>query len=127
MPAGAPSKYEPIFCEIAIELGRAGKSVTHIAAEIGVAKQTVYNWMQEHPEFLDAVTRAITFAEAVWMDKGEDYLVTGQGVTFNAQNYKLQMQNRFDWREKKDQTVDARVSTQESALDELAKEPEYGR
>lgn len=99
-----PTDYRPEFCEIVVELGKAGKSVAQMAAEFDVSKQTVHNWMDAHPEFLDAMTRAKTHAQAWWEAKGQDGLFVAPGVgTFNGSVWSRSMAARFpdDWRENK--------------------------
>lgn len=100
MPAGRPSEYNPSFCDDVIGHGKSGKSVTWIATEIGVTKQTLHNWMAAHPEFLDAMTHAKAWAQRWWEDKGQEGMEQ-QG--FNASVWSRSMAARFpdDWREVK--------------------------
>lgn len=95
---GAPTKYNPMFCEEVIELGRAGKSITQIACALDVAKKTVYNWMDEHEEFLHAMTRARELSQGWWEDKGQIGL---EADKFNATLWSKQVSCRFpdDYRE----------------------------
>lgn len=95
-----PTDYDPDYCAKAIDLGRAGKSRAYIAAQFGVARQTLHNWEAAHPEFLDAMEYARDLAQAWWEDKGQDGL-TQQG--FNASIWSRSMAARFsdDWREVK--------------------------
>lgn len=98
MPGGRPSDYDPSFCDDVITYGKSGKSVTWIATELGVVKQTLHNWMAAHPEFMDAMTHAKQFAQRWWEDAGQDGM-TAQG--FNASVWSRSMAARFpdDWRE----------------------------
>lgn len=100
MPAGRPSEFDPAFCDDVIEYGKAGKSLTWIASEIGVVKQTLHNWMAAHPEFMDAMTRAKQHSQRWWEDKGQ-LGMEQQG--FNASVWSRSMAARFpdDWREVK--------------------------
>lgn len=95
-----PSDYDPSFCDTVIEAGKLGKSITWIATELGVIRQTIYNWMEAHPEFLDAMTRAKDFSQRWWEDKGQEGMEK-QG--FNASVWSRSMAARFpdDWREVK--------------------------
>jgi hypothetical protein len=95
-----PTDYDPAFCDEVIEYGRAGKSLTWIATELGVVKQTVHNWMAAHPEFLDAMTRAKELSQRWWEDKGQEGMEQ-QG--FNSSVWSRSMAARFpdDWREVK--------------------------
>lgn len=104
MPAGRPTSYDPEYCERVVEFGRDGKSLTWIATELGVVKQTIHNWMKEFPEFLDAMTRAKELSQRWWEDKGQDGLER-QG--FNSSVWSRSMAARFpdDWREIKGSEV----------------------
>lgn len=93
-----PTSYDPAYCETVIELGKAGKSVTYIATELDVCKDTVYEWAKVHPEFSDALTRAKHWAQRWWEDAGQ----IGMGADkFNASVWSRSMAARFpdDWRE----------------------------
>jgi hypothetical protein len=98
MPAGRPSAYDATYCEDVIEYGRAGKSRAWIASEIGVTRQTLHNWEADHPEFLDAMTRARDLAQRWWEDAGQDGLAD---KAFNGPVYAKSMAARFpeDWRD----------------------------
>lgn len=98
MPAGAPPKYKKEFCEEVIELGKLGNSITQIACKLNVAKQSLYNWMDQHPEFLDAMTRAREYSQAWFEDKGMEGLTT---PGFNASLWAKQVSCRYpdDYRE----------------------------
>ena len=98
MAGGRPTAYDPAYCDDVIEYGRAGKSLTWIATELGVVKQTIHNWMAEHPEFLDAMTRAKELSQRWWEDKGQEGVDADK---FNASVWSRSMAARFpdDWRE----------------------------
>ena len=52
---GRPSDYREEFCDLAISLMKEGASITEVAAECGVTKKTLYEWMDKHPEFLNSI------------------------------------------------------------------------
>ena len=99
-PGGRPTKYDPAFCDLVIEHGKAGKSKAWIAAEFDVCRQTLENWEAEHPEFLDAMARARLYSQRWWEDKGQDGMEKRE---FNASIWSRSMAARFpdDWTEKK--------------------------
>lgn len=115
MPAGRPSKYKPEFCEEIEELGKAGLSLTQMAARLDVDKATLTNWSGAHPEFLTALTRAQTFSQAWWEDKGMANL---NEPTFQTANWKKSVESRFrdDYTERKQLDV---TMNHEDALAEL--------
>lgn len=100
MTAGRPSSYDPAYCDKAIELGGTGASVAEIAFEIGVTKQTLFNWCDAHPEFLDAFTRAKLASQVWWERKGREGMEKSSSE-FQASVWSRSMAARFpdDWRE----------------------------
>ncbi len=92
MAGGRPSAYCPEFCDQVIQLGREGKSKAQIAAALDVARQTLDNWADGHPEFLDALTRARDYSQAWWEDKAQAGL---DASGFNASLWSRSMAARF--------------------------------
>jgi hypothetical protein len=98
---GRPSLYDEAYCERVIELGRQGMSVVEIACEIGVARATLEtNWPAEHPEFLEAFTRAREEAQAWWERAGRVGMLE---KSIDSAIFSRSMAARFpkDWREVK--------------------------
>lgn len=61
---GAPSKYDPkVHVTLARGLARCGLTMAEIAAEMHVAKQTLYKWRADHPEFMDALNDGRALAD----------------------------------------------------------------
>ena len=92
-PGGRPSKYDPAFCERAIQLGSAGKSRTQIARSLGVVRQTLTDWEKAHSKFSYAMSVADEYAQAWWEDAGQEGIMLGK--QFNGFVYSFQMKNRF--------------------------------
>lgn len=67
MPAGRPTRYEDQHCKGVIEAARKGFSLTAFAGEIGVARSTINKWMEQHPEFSEAVNVAKA-VRALWWE-----------------------------------------------------------
>ena len=112
MAGGRPTDYNPDFCARVIEHGRAGKSLTYMAGSLEVAKQSIYTWMELHPEFLDAMTQAKQLSQMWWEDAGQDNMLLGPGQgTFNGSVWSRSMGARFpdDWREKSEQSLSGGV------------------
>jgi len=89
---GRPSSYRPEYCEVAIELGKQGKSPAAIASFLGVSRQLLYDWAKLYPDFSTAMEKSVTFAQDYWEQKGEDNIGT---PGFNSAIYKLFMSSRF--------------------------------
>ena len=109
LPVGRKSKYRPEMCEEVIEYGKQGLSRTQTAEKLDTSIQSMITWEKEHPEFLEATTRARQSALAWWEDKGQEGLFTttepvvdengkkiGQKTqSMNAAMWSLQVRNRF--------------------------------
>lgn len=119
MAGGRPTDYDKKYCEMVIELGRQGKSVAQMAAALDICKKTIYNWSDEHPEFLHALTRARDYSQAWWEEVGQEGLTT---PGFNANLWNKSMSARFpdDYtdRNKTEHSGTIRM-THERILDEL--------
>lgn len=103
MTAGRPTAYDPAYCEQVIELGKAGKSKAQMASHFDVSRQTIDNWADAQPEFLEALTRAMAHCQAWWEDQAQKgMLVPG----FNAAVWKKSMEARFreDYTERQELT-----------------------
>lgn len=100
---GRPTDYRPEFCDKVVEWGRLGKSKAWMAAELGVSKQTVYDWEAAHPNFLEATTRAITFSQQWWEDAGQRGM---EADKFNSAVWTKNMAARFrdEWTDRQELT-----------------------
>ena len=67
--AGAPTKYEPKFCDDVISFGEQGLSKAQMAARFKVHRDTLHQWEKTHTEFSDAVKKAVGLAQGFWEDK----------------------------------------------------------
>lgn len=85
-----PTKYDPVYCEQLVEHMRDGASVTSFAAEIDVARSTINEWAERHPEFSEALSRGKAKCAAWWEKVGRSLAVTGDGsatmVVFGLKN-----------------------------------------
>ena len=97
-------KYKPEYCEIAYLLMKNGKSKIRVCAELGICKQTLYNWADRHPEFKKALEIGVTASEAYWEDLGQNHIIRdldedGKAtISFDTGLYMINMRNRFGWR-----------------------------
>ena len=95
-----PTTYAEEYCDLVIDWGRAGKSITWMAAQLDVCRDTIYEWASVHPEFSDALTRTKAKAQAVWEDMGQAGCMS---PGFNGSVWAKSMAARFpeDWRDNK--------------------------
>jgi len=95
-PVGRPSLYDPAYCERIIELGRLGKSIEQIAAQIGVGTKTMYNWRDEFPEFLRALDMAKELELDWWENIAQNMMVENKdGSKLNSAIWSRSMAARF--------------------------------
>lgn len=102
MKEGRPSKYDPAYCEQLVEHMATGASVLSFAAEIDVCRATINVWAEQHPEFLEALSRGKAKCAAWWEKTGRNVAATGDGnasmVIFGLKNM-----GHGDWRDKIEQ------------------------
>ena len=99
MPAGRPTLYDPKYCEDVLRMGGEGYSVVEMAAEIGIARNTLETeWPSRNPEFLEAFEQARQLSQAWWERTGRVGML---GKTIDAGIWSRSMSARFprDWRE----------------------------
>lgn len=105
-----PSKYEPSYCDVVVELGKAGKSVAQMCANFDISRQTIDNWAEAHPEFLEALSRAKMHAQSWWEDQGVSGMTADK---FNAAVWKKSMEARFreDYTERQEIDHSGKIET----------------
>lgn len=91
MPAGRPTKYNPDFCEVVVEVGRKGGWVSEMAEACDVHRSTFPEWEAVHPEFSAALARAKQKAQAWFEKKGRKGL---EADKFNSALWAKQMSAR---------------------------------
>jgi hypothetical protein len=96
---GRPSKYDPAFCDLVVPFMEQGYSTTALAGHLGVARSTVYLWMQENPAFSDAVKEGMAASAIWWENCLRNTAMKGEG---NATAAIFGLKNRAsdDWRDK---------------------------
>ena len=95
-PVGRPTLYKPEYCEEVIALGKIGKSVEQIASRLGFSLRTMYQWRDDHEEFLHALEEAKQHELAWWEDQADSYMVeTKDGPRLNATLWSRSMAARF--------------------------------
>jgi hypothetical protein len=96
---GRPSTYKPEYCKMLIEHMTQGLSFESFAGVVDSTKQTVYNWLELFPDFLDAKQQGAAKCLLTWEKIGNTGTL-GKIKNFNAASYRFNMMNRFKWSEK---------------------------
>lgn len=106
-PQGRPTDYRPEYDQRIIEVMSTGASLVEFVAQIGVTRETAYEWARVHSSFSYAFTRARELCQAWWERQGrthlEDEFSDGAGKKFNDRLWNKNMACRFrdDWAENK--------------------------
>ena len=97
---GRPTKYDPRFVEeVDKYLSETGGDQQHLpkieslAIRLNVSKKTLYNWAEEHPEFLHALEKIMLYQGEQLIDDG----IYG-GKEVNATIVKLLLENNHGMR-----------------------------
>jgi hypothetical protein len=102
MPAGRPTLYRPEYCERISELMNEGLSFAACAGDIGVSRDTIYEWSKVHPEFSDAKSIGEAKAQLWWERRNIDLAKTGEGNA-TATVWGLKNRASADWRDRTEQ------------------------
>lgn len=127
---GAPTKYRPEYPDDLIDHMKKGGSIETFGAYLGdkygpkaaVGKAAVYEWFEKFEEFAEAKEIGVAYSQKFFEDIGNRGMVgqlrvvsteeidpeTGKvkarkyrTAYFNDRVWKLNMQNRFGWKDKK--------------------------
>ena len=87
-----------------IEHMAKGFSFESFAGLIEVQGQTIYNWLESEPDFLEAKNAAFDKSRLFWERIGIEFLVNKyQGDNLNTTLWIFNMKNRFGWRDVKEE------------------------
>ena len=99
-PVGRPTKYNDEMCDRVLEVMGTGLSLTAFAGKIGVARDTITDWQNAHPEFLAACKTGqamrTEYLERTMLDQG----IAGPQVT--ARIFALKNAAPEEWRDKQE-------------------------
>lgn len=94
---GRPTKYKPAYCNEVIETMALGLSLTAFAGEIGVARSTINEWIDNVPEFSEAV-KIGKAKRTLALERQMLAMENGPAVT--ARIFALKNADPEEWREK---------------------------
>ena len=101
MAGGRPTKYDPAFCNEAIDFMESGYSATALAGHLKVARSTLYKWAEEHPEFSDALNVGQAVG-ALWWENRIRAVAEGKDGNATAAIFGLKNRASIDWRDKQE-------------------------
>lgn len=99
MPAGRPTDFKPEMGEEILQLMASGLSLAASAAELGIHRQRVYEWMDRHPEFADTVKLAQAKRQ-LFLERR--LLSADQGPVVTSTIFALKNAGPEDWRDKRE-------------------------
>jgi len=100
---GRPTKYKEKYCEMLIKHMATGLSFGTFGAIIDISEPTLYEWLKVHPEFLKSQKTALLKNKVFWEQAGIDGM--GKGKDFNAAVWIFNMKNRFNWKDKREESI----------------------
>lgn len=100
MPAGRPTEYTKTMGEEILSLMAGGLSLAAAAAEIGIHRQRVYEWVERHPEFADTVKLAQAKRQLFLERRLLNNELAGPQITSTI--FALKNTNHEDWRDKRE-------------------------
>lgn len=92
MPSGRPTKYDPIMCDVFVEMSSRGCSRIEFCAQVGIDYSTFLDYQRKHPVFSQAVKRGLQLCQAWWERKGRENMGVKE---FNYTGWYMNMKNRF--------------------------------
>ena len=113
MARGRPVEYDPSIVDRLPDMFKEGQSVSEVATELGIHRDTIYDWAKKYPEFSDALEYGKHIAMTWWERQGREGLYktseydgeskTSSSKSLNEKVWAKNMSCRFpnDWREEK--------------------------
>ena len=90
-----------------IELGKQGKTKTHIMEEMMIARKSFYRLYDSDEEFRHTVNRAMVLSQNWWINIAQERWLNGKEKNINSNHWSLMMRNMFkeDWSDRKEMDV----------------------
>jgi len=100
MPVGRPTDFKPEYGEEILNTMATGLSLAAAAADLGIHRQRVYEWVDKHPEFADTIKLAQSKRQAFLERRLLKDDLPGPQITSTI--FALKNAAAADWREKVD-------------------------
>jgi hypothetical protein len=104
---GRPTDYRPEFCARVVACMAQGYSLTAFAGEIGHHKAAVYRWLEQFPEFSEAVERGRAARLKAWEKRLMD---ADKGAQAATSIFALKNSDPEEWREVRYASFDHNVN-----------------
>jgi hypothetical protein len=104
-PGGRPPKpYYQEYCDLLIQHMEKGYSFESFGAHVSCCAKTLYNWCDQHPEFLQAKKEGELKARQKWEEMGMEGM-NGLIPGFNATVWLFSMKNKFGYVDRIDANI----------------------
>jgi hypothetical protein len=110
-----------------------GLSFKTFAAIVDVMESTIHLWVKDYPEFSQSKRRGEVACQMFWEKLGRDHILnvsesyggnTGsKSVSLNAAVYRLNMANRFGWKDRIEHTGEVDMHGTRAKVNKLMKDP----
>ena len=100
MERGRPTKYTKDIAETLADQFKDGQSVIEVCGQIGITKDTFYEWVKKYPDFSDSYKKGLELSQQWWEKLGRAGTV-GK-IPVNTVMWIYNMKNRFraDWNDR---------------------------
>lgn len=122
LPPPQEYKYQPIFCEIFVEMSSRGCSRVEFCAKVGICYDSFLKYQRTEPEFKKAVEAGLLLCQSWWERQGREN-VGNKG--FNQKLWEINMFNRFrassshKWTNAKEVKHSGRIDSSQQTDEEL--------
>ena len=100
---GRPTKYDAKLCKLLPAMFANGESVSEVCAELGITKETFFQWEKLHPDFSDSYKKGKELSEAWWAKLGRSGAMGRAKI--QPATWIFNMKNRFGWTDRVEQVV----------------------
>jgi hypothetical protein len=115
MPAGRPTEFKEAYGEEILSLMASGLSLAAAAAELGIHRQRVYEWVEKHAQFADTIKLAQAKRQ-LFLERR--LLSADAGPVVTSTIFALKNAAADDWREKQEVEHNGSVNLNFSSDDE---------
>lgn len=123
---GTPSAFKPEYCQMLVEHMSKGFSLESFAGVVGHHRQAILTWISAIDKFQEAYQLGKAKSLLFWEAKGIEGLFNetyGGGVskTLNAPVWRLNMINRFKWKDRAEDDKNIKIDVASLSDEEIMK------
>ncbi len=118
---GRPTDYKKEYCQMLIEHMSEGLSFESFGGVIDCDKATLYRWLDAQSDFSNAKAIGRQKSLIFWEKQGVKGLFSIDGISLNPTVYRLNMINRFAWKDKAEEEKKIEIQMDKLTDEELLK------